>query len=174
MTKNISKLLVLIGALLFTGTKSFAQNVFFSYSDSTNGSYSLSDIRRMTFDNNMLNLELNDGTNYQWNTNGIVSFRYNDVTGIGEVIMGLNGLDVKLFPNPNSGSFQIAYKLPNQTYIEVSLYSLDGKLVKTLFKGQQNAGEQRISATLSEIPKGVYSCHIEADGFSVNKKIVFN
>jgi hypothetical protein len=174
MTKNISKSLVLMGAILFIGKISIAQNIYFSYSDGTNGSYNLSDIRRMTFDNNFLNLDLNDGTNYQWNTNDIVSFRYNDVTGIDKVIMGLNGLDVKLFPNPNSGSFQLAYKLPKQTYIEVSIYSIEGKLVKTLCKGLQSAGEQRINATLFEMPKGVFTCRIEAEEFSVNKKLIIN
>lgn len=173
MSNSKIKTIVLL-AVILTSLEVNAQNVYFSYSDGTNGAYSLNDVRRMTFSNNVLNLDLNDGTNYQWNINDIVSFRYNEVTGIGEVIKGLNGLDVKLFPNPNSGSFQLAYKLPKQTNIEVSLYSTDGKLVKTLYKGQQSAGEQRINAALTEIPKGVYTCRIEADGFSVNKKMIVN
>jgi len=173
MGNSFIKIIVLLAIILISaGIK--AQNVNFSYSDGTNGTYSLNDVRRMTFSNNVLNLDLNDGTNYQWNINDIVSFRYNEVTGIGEVIKGLNGLDVKLFPNPNSGSFQLGYKLPKQTHVEVSLYSIDGKLIKTLYKGQQIAGEQRINANLFEIPKGVYACRIEADGFSVNKKIIVN
>jgi hypothetical protein len=173
MGKSSIKFIVLLAVILTSlGVK--AQNVYFSYSDGTSGTYSLNDVRRMTFSNNVLNLDLNDGTNYQWNINDVVSFRYNEVTGIGEVIKGLNGLDVKLFPNPNSGSFQLAYKLPKQTNVDVSLYSTDGKLVKTLYKGQQSAGEQQINVTLSEIPKGVYTCRIEADGFSVNKKMIVN
>ena len=173
MSNSKIKTIVLL-AVILTSLEVNAQNVYFSYTNGTNGAYSLNDVRRMTFSNNVLNLDLNDGTNYQWNINDIVSFRYNEVTGIGEVIKGLNGLDVKLFPNPNSGSFQLAYKLPKQTNIEVSLYSTDGKLVKTLYKGQQSAGEQRINAALTEIPKGVYTCRIEADGFSVNKKMIVN
>jgi hypothetical protein len=151
-----------------------SQSVFFSYSNGTNGTYSLNDVKRMTFNNNIMNLELNDGTSYQWNISDIVSFRYNEVTGVGAVLQGLNGLDVKLFPNPNNGSFQLAYKLPKQTNIEVSIYSTDGKLIKTLYKGQQSAGEQRINASITEIPKGVYTCRIEADGFAVNKKMIVN
>jgi hypothetical protein len=151
-----------------------AQNVYFSYSDGTNGAYSLNDVKRMTFNNNIMNLELNDGTSYQWNISDIVSFRYNEVTGVGALLQGLNGLDVKLFPNPNSGSFQLAYNLPKQTNIEVSVYSTDGKLIKTIYKGQQSAGEQRINTSLTEIPKGIYTCRIEADGFAVNKKMMVN
>jgi hypothetical protein len=151
-----------------------AQNVYFSYSDGTNGTYSLSDMKRMTFNNSIMNLDLNDGTSYQWNISDIVSFRYNEVTSVGAVLQGLNGLDVKLFPNPNSGSFQLAYNLPKQTNIEVSIYSIDGKLIKTLYKGQQSAGEQLINAALTEIPKGIYTCRLEADGFSVNKKMIVN
>jgi len=173
MGKSLIKIIVFIVVIL-TSLAMKAQNVYFSYTDSTNGTYSLNDVRRMTFNNNLMNLEMNDGTNYQWNINNVVSFRYNEVTGIGEVIKGLNGLDVKLFPNPNSGSFQLAYKLPKETHIEVSLYSTDGKLVKTLYTGQQNLGEQKINVILSEIPKGIYTCYIEAEGFSVNKKMIVN
>lgn len=167
------KAIVMI-ALILCSIGLSAQNVYFSYADGTNGTYSLNDVRRMTFNNSILNLDLRDGTTYQWNINDVVSFRYNELTGVGEVLQGLNGLDVKLFPNPNNGSFQLAYKLPKPTDIDISLYSIDGKLIKTLFKGQQGTGEQRINANLNEIPKGVYNCRIDTDGFSVNKKMTIN
>ncbi len=172
MTKNKTKFIVLLLMIVLCSVGLRAQSVFFSYVDGTNAAYSLNDVRRMTFSNNTLNLELKDGTSYQWNINDVSSFRYSEATGIGEVINGLNGLDVKLFPNPNNGSFQLAYKLPKQTNVEVSLYTTDGKLIKTLYKGKQNAGEQQINASLTELPNGIYTCRIEAEGFSVNKKMI--
>lgn len=175
MIKNKTKLITLLVMLVFCSVKLKAQSIYFSCSDGTNDSYRLNDVKHMLLSGGtLMTLEFKDGSIYQRLISNIISFKYNETTGIDNTIYEFNSLDVKLFPNPNNGSFQLIYKLPTQSNLEVGIYTIDGKFIKTLFKGRQNAGEQHIGATLTELPNGIYTLRIDAEGFSVNKKITIN
>lgn len=162
--------ILLLASMAFTAQ---GQNIFFNFNDGATETYSLADVRRITFVENILNLDLNDGTIYQWDISGITSFQFEgNVTGVDAGIKTLNMLDVKLFPNPNNGGFQLEYTLSNASPIEASIIAADGRLVTSLFSGSQSAGVQRINAELNGIAAGIYTCRIQGEGFTVNKKLI--
>lgn len=174
MVRKKTKPIILMLLIMLGGIGLKAQNVYFTSTNGTNGTYGLNDVRSITFSDTILNLDLKDGTTYHWSIDSIRSLKYIEATGINELIGGLNSLDLKLSPNPNNGSFQLRYRLPKQTNVQISLYATDGKLIKTLFMGHQTSGEQQVNANINELPQGIYICHVETEGLTVNKKMIVN
>lgn len=48
------------------------------------------------------------------------------------------------YPNPFNPSTTIEYYLPRSGFVYAAIYDLNGRLVKTLIEGHQNAGKQRL------------------------------
>jgi hypothetical protein len=44
------------------------------------------------------------------------------------------------YPNPFNPSTKISYQLPNESQVSLSIYSLQGKLIRSLISSKQNAG----------------------------------
>jgi hypothetical protein len=149
-----------------------AQSVQFDFTAGNESSYNLQDIYQVTFAGDVLNLELEDETLYSWNVHSISSFSYSGAqVGVNEALSSLNDLELRLYPNPTNGNLQLTYLLDTKSRIQVSVHSLDGKLVKRLFEGVQNSGEQRIFADLNEFVDGTYICRISSPDFSVSKQL---
>ena len=51
-----------------------------------------------------------------------------------------SGSDLQVFPNPFSSLIKINYTLKEQTNLKLSIYDLNGKLMKTLEDQQKPAG----------------------------------
>jgi PKD repeat protein len=45
-----------------------------------------------------------------------------------------------IYPNPGNGNSSIAYSLPEQSPVQAELYDLSGRLVRLIYKGEQQAG----------------------------------
>lgn len=74
-------------------------------------------------------------------------------TGVNE---NNNTIAVSVFPNPSS---ETLYVTSNETFSKGMIYSLDGKLAKTI--SEQELLSKTIS--ISELPSGVYYLHISSD-----------
>lgn len=70
--------------------------------------------------------------------------------------------NLKLFPNPISEKVNLNYTLEKQENVSITLYSLDGKLLQTLFEGNQNAGYQGNQFVIDQ-PTGFYLIQIKTD-----------
>lgn len=81
----------------------------------------------------------------------------------------INKFDVKFKNN------EIVYRIPNGTdndkLINIGIYNLQGRLIKTLINGYQNAGLHRISMEKSKISSGVYFCKINYGRFETFMKV---
>jgi hypothetical protein len=71
------------------------------------------------------------------------------------------------YPNPFNPSTWIEYELYHPAFVKVRIYTVDGKQVETLFKGQRQSGTHRLlwdtrSRASAPIPSGVYLIHIQA------------
>ena len=78
---------VLALALVLLTVSSQAQSIYFNYTNGTNASYLLEDVRKITFDNDVMNLHFLDGTLYAWNVSTIGYYQYEEsALGVEEVL----------------------------------------------------------------------------------------
>jgi hypothetical protein len=65
-----------------------------------------------------------------------------------------------LYPNPCVNETNIFYNLTADSKVEISLVSIDGRLVKTVQNQLMSAGEHDAVIYTAGLPKGVYFCRI--------------
>jgi hypothetical protein len=111
--------------------------------------------------------------------------RYNDLGGVGTfivpVITGIkseglsNNLSFKLYqnyPNPFNPVTTIRFEVPHSQYIELKIFDILGREVKTLFKGTAHAGIMAVDFNADGFSSGIYIYRIKGDGFTASKKLM--
>ena len=77
------------------------------------------------------------------------------------------------YPNPFKSNTTIAYSLPENSDVDISLYNVTGRKVQTLFEGHQIAGEHTLDVELNTIEAGVFFLKLEAGTYkSISKCII--
>ncbi|MBN1129462.1 MAG: T9SS type A sorting domain-containing protein, partial [Chitinispirillaceae bacterium] len=66
----------------------------------------------------------------------------------------------------------IKYALPAPSLVSIRIYSIQGKLIKTLVESRQAAGYYRIPSNLSALSKGFYILSFHAGSCVIRKKLV--
>ena len=111
--------------------------------------------------------------------------RYNDLGGVGSFIVPVitgfkseslsNNLSFKLYqnyPNPFNPVTTIRFEVPHSQYIELKIFDILGREVKTLFKGTAPAGIMAVDFNADGFSSGIYIYRIEGDGFTASKKLM--
>ncbi|MDQ3019894.1 MAG: T9SS type A sorting domain-containing protein [Bacteroidota bacterium] len=76
------------------------------------------------------------------------------------------------YPNPFNPSTKINFNLPKASNIKLSVYDIQGKLLKTLVEGELTAGSYSTEWSASDYPSGIYIYRIEADGYNSSKRMM--
>lgn len=98
--------------------------------------------------------------------------------GIDEQKPYFNHIQLAAIPNPMRGQTNITYCLTENTFVNLSLFDLNGQLVSTLVKSYQNKGMFSISWNGTNqsgqiVPPGIYICKlVTSDGNSMTKIMV--
>ena len=78
------------------------------------------------------------------------------------------------YPNPFNPSTQIEYHLANNGVVNVHIYDVLGRKVKTLVDNQyQQAGRYRLSFSTNELTSNVYFCRFTTENQSFVKKLLY-
>ena len=82
------------------------------------------------------------------------------------------------FPNPFNPSTTISYSLPERGSVNIAIYDVNGRLVKTLRDGPQESGSHQIvwDGTTENglaLNTGIYLCKLNAAEFSETIKMVY-
>ena len=77
-------------------------------------------------------------------------------------------LSANLVPNPNDGTFDIAFDKIVSTDVIVKLYDMAGHIVYT--KEFNAANNNKVSVTTTGLPNGVYSAAISVNGKTLTRK----
>ena len=60
------------------------------------------------------------------------------------------------YPNPFNGQTTVAYDLPGDSYVKLSLFNVVGEIVKTFVDGFQSAGTRKELLDAGSLPSGAY------------------
>jgi hypothetical protein len=182
MTKNIRppfgvklKPIALLGITLLCTVGLRAQSIHFNYTDGTYASYNLEDVRKITFDADLMNLHLWDGSVYAWNVSTIGYYEYDESSlNMQEWINNANEWELVIFPNPASSHLHLQYNLPHEDAITIGLFDMQGKLMLQKNLGKQALGEHQETLDLTSIPQGTYTCRISGQQNAIIKTVVKN
>lgn len=98
---------------------------------------------------------------------------------IEELIVGNGGsnqpCDFLLYqnhPNPFNAETVIAFSLPRQSDINLSIYDIAGRLVKILAQGNFGPGPHEMSFDGKDISSGIYLYHLTTEDYAASKKML--
>ena len=170
-----SKPIALLGMVMLFAVGLRAQSIHFNYTDGTNASYNLENVRKTTFNADLMNLHLLDGSVYTWNVSTIGHYQFDESTlNLQELLNNINAWEVVIFPNPTSANFNVHYNLPKEDEITIALFDMQGKLILQKNLGKLVSGEHHQTVDASNLTKGTYVCRINGQQQSVSKTIIKN
>ncbi len=79
-------------------------------------------------------------------------------------------LDMKVFPNPSNDRLKLCIESSNKKNLDVRIYSIAGRLVKSRSVKFKNLGKQNISFSCDDLAAGIYIIHVENENRSITKK----
>lgn len=82
------------------------------------------------------------------------------------------------YPNPFNSSTTFRVSVPDEGYLRLLLFNLNGQLVKTLFDGRKGRGEYQIRWDGSDeasriVASGLYLCVLRTKANLVTQKVIF-
>lgn len=101
----------------------------------------------------------------------VVNISNSQAIGIEEQQVGQTGF--KVFPNPVTGTSQVYFNLLENSDVNVELMDLTGRMVRTIFSGSMNAGEQYLNVENHQFgAAGVYFVRLTINGVASIQKVV--
>ena len=77
------------------------------------------------------------------------------------------------YPNPFNPVTTIRYDLKSKSNVQLTIYDLAGRAIKTLVNQTQNAGRHVVEFDASGLSSGIYVYHIKTSaGFVASRKMV--
>lgn len=85
----------------------------------------------------------------------------------------IKGYELKQnYPNPFNPTTKIQYSLPQNKFVSLKVYDINGREVRRLVAEQQAAGTHEIEFNASGLASGTYFYRFETDGFAETKKLL--
>lgn len=167
----MKKFCLLLG-FVFSISLLVSQSIYFNYSNGTSNNYNLTDVRKIIFNNDVMQLHLNDGSTYNWNVSTINYYEYSQNTGIEQILDFVNFHDVKVYPNPLNNNLNISYNLPISDEVLLEIYDYNGKLLIRKDIGSLNMGNHIHQLNTTKLSSGIYILTIKGEQRSISKKII--
>ena len=76
------------------------------------------------------------------------------------------------YPDPFNPSTIIRYQIPKQSFVQIKIYDVLGKEVRSLVNQDKNAGEYEVKFDGSNLSSGIYFYRITAGDFVATKKMI--
>jgi hypothetical protein len=76
------------------------------------------------------------------------------------------------YPNPFNPTTTISYNVGEYSYVNVSIYNIQGRIIDNLVSEYKENGNHQITWNAENLPSGVYFVKFDADGFSQTQKLM--
>ena len=165
---------ILLGFIaMLISTISFGQKIHLNYTDRRRASCDLGDVRKISFEGDVMNLHLLDGSLYAWNVSTIGHYEYEEAPlNTQELLDKANAWNLTVFPNPTSTNLNVSFNLPKADEMSIALYDLQGKVVLEKKLGTKAMGKYQEVLNISALPNGIYVCRISGVHNSITKQII--
>lgn len=84
------------------------------------------------------------------------------------------GIDFMIAPNPVDQTTRMGWVLPQESVVQISLYSISGTLIRNLAAGTFPEGRQMLDVDLGDLASGIYVVVFQAGKLFQAKKLVVN
>ncbi len=89
----------------------------------------------------------------------------------GQVLV-VNGYELEQnYPNPFNPLTTIRYKLPIRSFVELTLYDVSGRRVKSLVDEIRPAGANQVQLDAGNLASGIYYYKLKTQGFTLTRKM---
>jgi hypothetical protein len=153
--------------LLFAGIQAKSQYLYFYLNDASMQMYAISEVRRMDFESNSINLHLTDESVVSFELDALNNYRYtpDNITAVNEV--NQHPL-LSFFPNPAEQQLNLRYYLPHvTTAVQVRIHNLKGDQFIQQEITSDAHGE--LSLDLSKLAAGQYFCTLTSGEVVISK-----
>lgn len=112
------------------------------------------------------------GTNPGWHLKLAIRPTPPDITTGINANDGVNNFLGMVYPNPANSSFELVLNMVEKQFVKVQLVNLEGQVLKTLYEGEMNDGDNKITTDASNIASGFYMVNIHLQDRIITKKIL--
>ena len=76
------------------------------------------------------------------------------------------------YPNPSNPTTTISFDLPKESYVELQIYDIQGKIISTLINKNMDSGSHSAKFNSEGLPSGIYFYRLKTVGFSDIKRML--
>jgi FlgD Ig-like domain len=174
--------LLILFLLICIVNSSLAADLFVHLQDETLLTITLSDIDNISFDesSSSLTISMSNGSNDTFSISDIRKLSFGNLSEISESELDLINRFTLLrnYPNPFNSSTTVEYVLPKPGKVKIAIYNISGQLVRNLYEKEQQAGLQRInwdglSDSGAQIASGMYICKVSFEQEQLVSRLIF-
>lgn len=148
---------------LFVAFNSNGQSIYFTTQNGSVAEYGLDDVKNITFQDSILNLNMTNGITYSWDINELQKFEYsNFVNSIMSFDSRSTNLIKSIAPSHNNGTFRMYLEDNHHDNMNVNLFSTSGQLLESIFyKNIQD--DDFVDVAFYNLTRGHYLLYVESD-----------
>ncbi|HQV30363.1 MAG TPA: T9SS type A sorting domain-containing protein, partial [Calditrichia bacterium] len=110
-----------------------------------------------------------------WINHLVLRVEYQGATGVREepgITLPVTATLAQNYPNPFNPETRITYRLSGETNIDLSVFTISGQKVATLFSGRQSAGEHGVTWHAGDFASGIYLVKLWAGASEQVRKMI--
>lgn len=162
---------------VFLSAISYGQNIYVYTTDGATHVYPLIDVNSITFDDNVMNLNLVTTDTISWNISVVDYYNYDQWYVSVEEGIVLDEVGLNVYPNPTTGRFNVKFDLLEPSETRLRLFNLAGAEIANIFAGDLPPGRNQIGIDESKtngLASGTYLVRLEIENTAFNKLVVIN
>lgn len=171
--KTMKKLLLLSVTVFGLSGLTFAQDLIVTLTNGNTETFSVSNIQSIKFGAEEMMLYEMNGTLNSWSIEDINKYAFDGVANVDESV-NISTDELSIYPNPSSGNVTINYTSNVAGDISISIFDMNGRLVKEVYRGEHSDETEKIwnAKENSSVQSGKYLCKIATQSKVITKSIV--
>ena len=167
-----SKLLIAVILAIsgFYGHIYAQQSIYVEEFNGTLTEIPLTNIQKITFSGTDMVLHKTDATSITWATEDVQKYYYDLASNINNIVISETN-ELLIYPNPSNGNFTVKYQLTEKGFVNISIISIDGRIIKTLLSENKEQGNYALNSN-ANLETGSYFIKIAQNNNLITKNLI--